>query len=934
MKRSHHAIAFAAALLLAACGGGKGGADNAGSHVSISGRAVDGPLQGAFACYDSNDNHACDAGEPRSAATGADGSFTIAVPREAAGRHAVVVEVPAEAIDADTAAPVGQAFVMRAPATGNAAAHNVFVSPLTTLVHAQMVHGGLSLGAATQAVRNGAGLGAYSPLADFSVDISEPARHAARVARITQLAANAQVEALGSLVGTPARGGDTISAALLEREVQLHLLALLPLVAEAAAESALAAASPAQLQVLLAERAQALATQSGLDAQWLRATATAQRMAEPPAAATPVATAALLALTHTDADTWFYRTLQSSAADNVVDANGRLRYHDVRVNSAAASAASAPALPGVMRRWSWSNAQAGSEDLHWTGSAWVACRLTDRYTAAPRDSLGNGSYDFCNGRETGVNQRRVELLEGLSIEAVVRDRIRTFPGGSSGVAYANWGPSNLSVFAGATFPPGSILSYQSTTPLTTAVGYTPTTANQVLLFNAAVAAGGDVRVNSSLACNDPLQTAAAAQVPATTLEDMISRMPGRPCIFNQGGTAPNQTLSPNEWWGNSTVNLGDLNGANTRPSGTGNVYNTIASLRVGFAPSGDRVSFYRCYRFASNSSPRNCTLIGIGRYSIQNLSDGRLLSFSATPALVRRLANQRVFVQRGGRVYYGFKNPTGGTTMDLRLNLAAANAVLERLPGVPRITPVTQPGTATGQRAANLATLEGAWGGNDATTATVFRFGPNGRFWMAEAKPFLSQTREQAGAELGWFDHDPVTGQISTLLEVDSNLTSGTSHGSDSDPPITITPTQISNGSGFALGRLGNDATGLVGMWAVTSATDFSVPHLVFFANGRVLFVDHSGGETQTCSPTLDGPPGAEYATWSYDATSGNLTISGKIHDTNGCAGLFDSSAAGVAAGLDNAPVVFPVTFGSNGLTMQLGGPRGSNETWFRIPVQ
>lgn len=933
MNRSLHAIAFATtALLLAACGGGKGGADS--SSVTLSGRAVDGPLQGATACYDTNDNHACDAGEPRSAATAADGSFTLTVPRAAAGRHAVVVEVPAEAIDADTAAPVGQAFVMRAPATGNTEPHSVFVSPLTTLVHAQVVHGGVTLGAAVQAVREGAGLGSHSPLADFTQGGSEAARHAARVARLAQLAANEQVQALRALVGTAARNGEPITAALVEREVQLHLLALLPMVAEAAREPALLAANTAQLQPLLAERAQSLAEQAGLRAEWLRATATAQRLAEPQPPATPVAGGALIALSHTSADTWFMRTLQSSAADSVVDGSGNTRYHDVRVASAAASAASAPALPGTMRRWTWGNSQASADDLFWNGSAWVRCLLTDRFPASARDSLGNSSYSFCNGRETGVSQRRIEVLDGQSIEAVVRDRIRTFPGSASGVPYASWGPSNLALLAGATFPPGSFLAYHSNTPLTTAVNYTPGTANEVLVFNAAVASGGDVRVNSSLACNDPQQTAAAAQVPAATLEDMIARMPGRPCIFNQGGTAPNQTLSPNEWWGNSTVNLGDLAGANTQPVGTGNVYSTTASLRVGFAPSGDRVSFYRCYRFASNTSPRNCTLIGIGRYSIQNLSDGRLLSFSTTPALVRRLGNQRVFVERAGRVYYGYKNHTGTSVMDLRLNLTAANAVLDLLPGVPLIRPVTQPGTATGQRAATLATLQGAWGANDATTATVFRFGPNGRFWMSEAKPFLAQTREQTGAELGWFDHDPATGRVSTLVEVDSNLTSGTSHGSDNDPPITITPTQISDGSGFSLGRLGNDATGLVGMWAVTSATDFSVPHLVFFANGRVLFVDHRGGATQTCSPTLDGPPGAEYASWSYDATTGNLTISGKIHDTNGCNGLFDSSAAGVAAGLDNAPVVFPVTFAPDGLTMQLGGPRGSNETWFRIPVQ
>ena len=42
-------------------------------------------------------------------------------PLAQAGRHRVVVDVPATAVDADTAAPVGVAFRMAAPATGSGA---------------------------------------------------------------------------------------------------------------------------------------------------------------------------------------------------------------------------------------------------------------------------------------------------------------------------------------------------------------------------------------------------------------------------------------------------------------------------------------------------------------------------------------------------------------------------------------------------------------------------------------------------------------------------------------------------------------------------------------------------------------------------------------------------------------------------------------------
>jgi trimeric autotransporter adhesin len=924
-------LLLAAVLVLGACGGGKGSApapdNNHSGLVSISGRAVDGPLQGATACYDLDDDQACGAGEPRSAPTAADGSFTLLVPQAQAGRHAVVVDVPASAIDADTAAPVGQAFVLRAPpALTQGAAHDVFVSPLTTLVHALMVHGSATRADAEAEVRQSAGL-ALSPLADFTRDSNAAAHHAARVARIVQLAANEQMRALGTLAGTPDRNGATITQALLDRELQMALAALLPAAAEAAREPALAAATGATLQALLAERATTLAAMTGLTPELVRTMAGMQRLAEPAPANPPVATAAVTAFSYTDADNWYHRRLQSSAADNAPDSNSYVRYHDVRVASSAPNAASAP-LPGVARSWATGNVQARSTDVHWNGSAWVDCNLTDRFIARIRDAFGRGDYVYCNGRETGVTQRRLEDISGQRIVDVVRDKIRTTPGFNSGVAYANWGPSNLSLYGNATFPAGSYLIVQTGTAITTTPSYDVATSNQVAVYNAAVSAGGDVRQNPTLACGNAAQN--TVTTPASTLEEMISRMSGQPCIFNQTGTAPNQSLNPNEVWAFSTAFMGDLANTNTRPTNTGTFYNTTARLRVAFT-GGNRALFYRCYVRASNNTSSNCSVLGLGTWSIQDLADGRILSFSTMPALAQRLGYARIFIQRGGRVYFGFRNPVGSAGIDVRLNLPAANAVFQQL-GLPRVRPVTQPGTATGQRAANLATLEGTWGASTTGEAVAFRFGPDGRFWMAEAKPFQSTTREQTGTELGWFDHDPATGQVSTLLELDSTLTSGTSHPNPNDPPITITPTSIGNGAGFSVGRLANDATGLIGMWSVGSPTDLSVPHLVFYANGRVLLADHRGGDTPQCTPTGEGPPGAEYASWTFDTDENVLTIQGKIHDTNGCAGLFDSSAASIAQGTDNQPVFFSVTFASDFLSMQLSGQRGT-ETWYRVPV-
>jgi len=156
-------------IVLSACGGGSSDSSDspdpapaptppAPSAVTISGKAVDGPLSGATACYDLNDNGTCDSGEPSSAATGTDGSFSLAVAAADVGKHRIVVQVPATAIDADTGAAVGTAFTLLAPATGSSGAHSVFVSPLSTLVQSHVDATGVTIAEAAALVQAQAGL--------------------------------------------------------------------------------------------------------------------------------------------------------------------------------------------------------------------------------------------------------------------------------------------------------------------------------------------------------------------------------------------------------------------------------------------------------------------------------------------------------------------------------------------------------------------------------------------------------------------------------------------------------------------------------------------------------------------------------------------------------------------------------------------------------
>lgn len=127
------------AALLSACGGGSSGSEDSAT-TSVSGIVADGYLKGATVCVDINSNAHCDAGEPVSAVTDAEGRYSIPdVPQDDAASSPVVAVVPETAQDSDDIqydvnATVGSSYVLMAPAgkTG-------FISPLTTLVQAAML---------------------------------------------------------------------------------------------------------------------------------------------------------------------------------------------------------------------------------------------------------------------------------------------------------------------------------------------------------------------------------------------------------------------------------------------------------------------------------------------------------------------------------------------------------------------------------------------------------------------------------------------------------------------------------------------------------------------------------------------------------------------------------------------------------------------------
>ena len=132
---------------------------------------------------------------------------------------------------------------------------------------------------------------------------------------------------------------------------------------------------------------------------------------------------------------------------------------------------------------------------------------------------------------------------------------------------------------------------------------------------------------------------------------------------------------------------------------------------------------------------------------------------------------------------------------------------------------------------------------------------------------------------------------------------------------------------GTRLGRASNDAAGIVGLWAF-SAIEFNTQHFLFLPSGKVLMIDPLG-DTQAgaCMTARMGPAGGEYASYTFDKVTGVLTVSGKLYDTNGCAGMFD---IGTGA---NTSFTATVQLSSDGKTATVDAGDGAF-TLYRVATQ
>lgn len=182
-------------LLLAACGGGDGSGRGAGAAAGVhfSGTVVDGPIEGARVFLDLNDNQEHDEGEPLSEPTDADGRFRLVAEGLTQAQLAaamLVSHVPDTARDADDGgldlrAAGRRGFTLMTPAgaylkagaDGDVAPVEPLLSPLTTLVAAEMAMGGRDLAAARSIVAQRLSLQDRDPMTNFVAE-RDPALHA------------------------------------------------------------------------------------------------------------------------------------------------------------------------------------------------------------------------------------------------------------------------------------------------------------------------------------------------------------------------------------------------------------------------------------------------------------------------------------------------------------------------------------------------------------------------------------------------------------------------------------------------------------------------------------------------------------------------------------------------------------------------------------
>lgn len=622
--------ALSASLLLSACGGGGsassapagagGGANNPmpEAPVALRGVVADGLIQGARVCYDLNDNGRCDSGEPVSSDTGANGAYTLSVPAQEAGKHAMIAIVPVGAVDADTGT-VTTAYTLKAPPNTNTVA-SIFVSPITTIVQEVMqASGATDPAAAIELVKQQLGM-AISPLTNF-IPLRATDSDAARAGTIA-LVITALKQEVGAIAAT-AGVSETQTQALLSVVVVNNLSKLANSVASQTSSATITAANLA---------ATAGITSSTVATQAQIATSIVNAMPDTNTATAPTPFVTLRDFRYTSPTNWNYRVFTGNDA---AQPDGFKRANDVRVNSSP--------FPYVRNLSYFDEATSG----------WYACPSDGFEAIVYKEATATTPLEsiFCKTYRDS-SRRADENISGLTISAVI-SKIR-----SSGLdGYSTWaGMPSLLTDQNAVFPAGSQLRYQINTRLATPL--TQQLADKV-------------RVNKNTTAT------AFEQWPfAATLDEMIQYYPGN--ILN-AAPAPN---------GGNSDGMGQFPDGSYQVAGKQAVKNYRVMYEATSATSGN-ARIWQCRRNAAPPVGNGFTDCSVGSsllmnttYTIETLGDARVLKFAALPnELLALRKNNRIYIERGGAVFYGFKDILS-TDTTVRLNETAWNAMRAQFSGV------------------------------------------------------------------------------------------------------------------------------------------------------------------------------------------------------------------------------------------------------------
>ena len=681
--RASIGLVSAALLGLYGCGGGGGSGTTtaaATTTVDVPITVIDGPIQNAQVCLDINDNGVCDGSEP-TGKTDADGKVNLKVNSTDVGKYAVIAVVGTDAIDVDTGA-VPTPFTMKAPAD-----QTTVITPLTTLVHNQMVSTGATSAAAEEAVKAQTGIN-VSLFQDFSKGTTDDHKSAANIARIIVVTTQQQSEAVKDAVGTKDVNNVAISKADLDKLVQAKVADMLakmvellsdPGVQEAikvaqakvdAASGTAKVAAQTEKDALIKAPAAAVIAEQGITKEGV-ALATAVLKAPVEAAAAAIGSTSLRSLAYTDARNYAYRLSGSTAAQNTIDSNGFYRYVFRQYKS----------VDGAIAAWNSGGSEPRRQaDLHWNGSTWVACALNFENKTTARDAKGNNEYDYCDKQLIGAG------YAGFSQDVAGQKMIDGLNGAVK-AGYTSLGTPSTALttaLGNEIFPAGSEIRMGGSASLKTAPSYYPGSDNFV-------------KVETSVACVTwSTQGAVYTSANAATLETMIAKFNGSGAC-NVGGASGSfvgkdgVTLSSgarNEYWGDTAISIGTIGSAATGAQADAvSYYTTNTRLRVGFGPkvnNGGVAKYYSC-KERSDGSTRNCDLIGSGTYAITTLGDARMLSLATLPAISMALTWERKFIEIGGKVFFGYQDrPSVGKSVGL--NTKATDAILAKL-GLPAVNP-------------------------------------------------------------------------------------------------------------------------------------------------------------------------------------------------------------------------------------------------------